>query len=366
MPDSINAIDVSYQTEVSIENKSTEQLTIEANVQYKQAESLAAMSLTMLADVGRKITEIKNRIPHGEFEDWCADNLVFSKKQAERYMKLAAKIDDESSIFSKTSTLTDIGISRVWALLAAPEEVAAEVVENNNVADLTVRELREEISRLKREKKAAEEKAEIAGINSITESATQIVDLENSVMHLNDALQGAKERNKELLDLADQRADRLKEANDKLQKANSSIEGLKMQQTLNEKDLNKAKEALAKEKQKVKDLKAAQDEEVQKRLEEASIELTNKAKEEAFAESEAEIKKHLKNIDELETQIRKLKADNAKLSNTNITKFSVLCGELENTFEEIRKLIDAQNESDPDIGLKMVTGLQMIGKKWIP
>ena len=95
MSESMNAIDVTYQTEVSIENKSTEQLTAEVNVRYRQAESLAGMSLRMLADAGMRLTEIKSRIPHGQFEGWCAENLEFSKSKAEKMMKLAEKMARE-------------------------------------------------------------------------------------------------------------------------------------------------------------------------------------------------------------------------------------------------------------------------------
>ena len=146
MSSNVNAIDVTYQTEVNLENKSTEQLAAEVNVRYHQAEGLANMSAMMLADAGRRLIEIKGRIPHGQFESWCADNLEFSKSKAEKMMKLAERVDDESSLFSKTETFTDIGISRVWALLAAPEEVAAEVIETHDVSDMTVRELKEEIA----------------------------------------------------------------------------------------------------------------------------------------------------------------------------------------------------------------------------
>lgn len=45
-------IDVNYDTEIAIEAKSTEQLTAEVNVRYRQAESLASMSAAMLADAG--------------------------------------------------------------------------------------------------------------------------------------------------------------------------------------------------------------------------------------------------------------------------------------------------------------------------
>ena len=104
MSDSMNAIDVAYQTEVSLESKSTEQLTAETNTFYRQAEQLAGMSAAMLAEAGRRLIEVKNRIPHGEFTDWCENNLEFSYRKAARMMQLAEKMDDENSLFSKMPT----------------------------------------------------------------------------------------------------------------------------------------------------------------------------------------------------------------------------------------------------------------------
>ena len=91
MSDSMNAIDVAYQTEVSLESKSTEELTAETNTYYRQAESLAAMSATMLAEAGRRLIEVKSRIPHGDFTDWCEKNLEFSYRKAARMMQLTTK-----------------------------------------------------------------------------------------------------------------------------------------------------------------------------------------------------------------------------------------------------------------------------------
>ena len=350
MSDSVSAIDVIYQTEISNENKSTEQLAVEANVQYKQAESLAAMSLTVLADVGRKIAEIKGRIPHGGFEDWCKENLVFSKRQAEQYMKLASKIDDENSLFSKTQTFADIGISRVWALLAAPEEVAAEVIETHDVTDMTVRELKEEIARIKEEKENAERKANILEHNnddirkelaSMQRKLTESVS-EDEFAEMQEALREQKK------DLTAQ-INTLRDANT----------------TVTEK-LEKAKEDLKKQKAKQKELEAAKDEEIQKRLEEASAELVNKAKEEAFAEAEAEIKKNIADIETLEEKVRELEAAKAKLSNTSLMEFRTQVDMLQDIYFRINEIITEEKLHDPETGAKMQGALQKIVETWRP
>ena len=94
---------------------------------------------------------VKDKVKHGEFETWCDENLDFSKSKAERMMRLAEKTADENSIFSKASMLTDLSISKVLTLIAAPEEVAAEVIESGDAEDMTVRELQEQIRTLKEE-----------------------------------------------------------------------------------------------------------------------------------------------------------------------------------------------------------------------
>ena len=348
--ESMNAVDVAYRTEVSIESKSTEQLTAEANIQYKQAESLAAMSLTMLAEVGRKITEIKKRIPYGEFENWCADNLVFSKRQAEQYMKLASKIDDENSIFSKTQTFADVGISRVWALLAAPEEVAAEVIEMNAVSDMTVRELKAELARVKEEKEAAERKAEMIDHNNDDirrELASMQRKLSESVSEEEfEQMQAAVNAQKE---------DLTKELSE------AKAESAEIQTKL-----DKAKEDLKKQKAKQKELEASKDEEVRKRVEEVSIELTNKAKEEAVAESEAELKKNAEEIRLLEETVAKLEADKAKLSNTALMEFKVYVDQLQDIYFRICDIITEENLHDEEAGARMQAALQKVVEGWRP
>ena len=99
-------------------------------------------------------------MPHGEFEDWCDDNLAFSIRKARYMMQLAAKMADGCSVFSNRQTFADLEVSKVWAILAAPEEVAEKVIQDPALPDKTVRELKEEIDRLKKESEAAQMKFE--------------------------------------------------------------------------------------------------------------------------------------------------------------------------------------------------------------
>lgn len=328
MSDSMNAIDVAYQTEVSFESKSTEQLTAEVNVRYRQAESLAAMSATMLADAGRRLIEIKGRIPHGQFEDWCAENLEFSKSKAEKMMKLSEKMDDENSLFSKTETFTDIGISRIWALLAAPEEVAAEIVETHDVNEMTVRELKEQIQTLKRRVKEEEDKRHEAEMTVFTPYEQEKADMEANIEHMTEELKEYKA-------------------------AAAELESVK-------KDLEDAKAKLKKQKEKQKALEAAKDEEIRKGIEESRSEIEKKAREDALTESAAEIAKNTDEIMMLQETVEKLEAEKAKLSNTSLMEFKVLCDQLQDIVGKIKILIGKTRDDDDSLAVKMEGALSQL------
>ena len=153
-------IDVEFRELRNIEDKTTEELAQEANTLWQQMEVIGNIGLMMAVQAGQRLQVIKSRLQHGEWEKWCENNLQFSKSKAEKMLKLAKKASDENSIFSKTETFTDLGISRVWALLSTPEEVAKEIVEDPESKDMTVRELQDRIRALTDEAKASKAKAD--------------------------------------------------------------------------------------------------------------------------------------------------------------------------------------------------------------
>lgn len=347
MSESINAIDVVYQTNVAIENKSMEQLAGEINTGYHQAENLARMSYLFLAEVGQKLIEVKGRLKHGHFENWCENNLEFSKSKAEKCMKLAKRMNDENSLFSKTETFTDIEISTVWALLAAPEEVAAEVIETHDVTDMTVRELKEEISRLKNEKAIVENnnddiRKELARAqNKLAEAVTE----EDYSRMQNEYVEAQAELEKELREAKAGAEEEIEKLNQKLQKA---------------------KEDLKKQKEKQKELETSKEEEIKKGIEEALPEIEKKAREEGAADAAATLAQNTEEIMRLTEEVEKLEAEKAKLSNNALMEFKLYVDQLQDIYYKINDIITEQNLHDEDLGAKMQTALQKIVEGWRP
>ena len=327
----MNIIETEYKEITSIQDRETEQLTIEVNTIYQQMEAIGNIGLQLAAEAGERLIEIKGRLAHGEFESWCKDNLTFSKRKAENMMRWSQKCKDENSIFSKTQTFTDLGISKVWALLAAPEEVAEEVLKEG-ASDMSVRELQDEISRLKSEKKTAQEYARA--------SEEEQANLEEEIEILKRQLEEARRE-------SERKAE--EENSQSTSEAEEEIEQLK-------KKLEAAETNLQKTKEKLKTEKNSSD----KKIEEA----ISKAKAEAQKEAEAKTNKSLEDItkkyEESQSVINKLQTALANSENKALAIFKVKSDLLQESFNSCLASIEDVAAEDQEKGDKMKAALRQI------
>lgn len=195
---------VEYNVIKNIETMTPEQLRPEINTLYHQTEAVGNIAVMMMAETGRMLLAVKSKVKHGEFETWCDENLDFSKSKAERMMRLAEKTADENSIFSKASMLTDLSISKVLTLIAAPEEVAAEVIESGDAEDMTVRELQEQIKALRESKdnEIADLQMKLDEAGGYTNSAQEVEDLKKKLEKEKDKNKSLKEKQAAAIDKA--------------------------------------------------------------------------------------------------------------------------------------------------------------------
>lgn len=327
----MNIVETQYKEITSIQGRETEQLTIEVNTIYQQMEAIGNIGLQLAAEAGERLIEIKGRLAHGEFESWCKNNLTFSKRKAENMMRWSQKCKDENSIFSKTQTFTDLGISKVWALLAAPEDVAEEVLKEG-ASDMSVRELQEEISRLKLEKEKVE------GLARATEE--EQANLEEEIEILKRQLEEARRESEREPE---------KENSQSTPEAEEEIEQLK-------KKLEAAESNLQKTKEKLKTEKNSSD----KKIEEA----ISKAKAEAQKEAEAMTSKSLEDItkkyEESQSIINKLQTALANSENKALAIFKVKSDLLQESFNSCLASIEDVAAEDQEKGDKMKAALRQI------
>lgn len=113
---------------------------------------VARTALEGAIQIGLKLKEAKEQVEHGQWENWCHENLNYSKSKTEKLMRIASEYGDENSIYAKTYTCTDLSISKALSLLQVPEEEVKNFNENNDVESMTVKELNDKIKALESEK----------------------------------------------------------------------------------------------------------------------------------------------------------------------------------------------------------------------
>ena len=88
--------------------------------------------------IGRCLIEAKDMLRHGEWLPWLSERVELSERTAQKFMKLARE-------WSNPNTLADLGASKALILLALPEGERDSFLEENNVIDMSARQLEQAI-----------------------------------------------------------------------------------------------------------------------------------------------------------------------------------------------------------------------------
>ena len=308
-------IDVNYEINEAngeLEDKSTEQLCHEANGLYQQMEAVGNVALMMAASAGRRLLIVKERLPHGEFGTWCDNNLDFSQSKANKMMQLAKRSSDENSIFSNSYTCTNLSISKAFALLSAPDDVAKEVIESEGITDMTVSELKAEIANLK------------ARNNELETGTDEMENLKNRIAEL-DAEQSESE---------------------------ISVEEL----TAKDDEIKRLKEKLEKEKAKAQTAKNKTEAAVQEAVDKYKAEY-EKEKAEAVKEGKAKLQAA---YTEAEKTIARLEKELSASSQEDLTTFRAQVNILQEVFQSCCKSLEIIESKDQEQGEKVRSALLQV------
>lgn len=264
---------------------------------------VARTALEGAIQIGFKLKEAKEQVEHGQWENWCRENLNYSKSKTEKLMRIATEYGDENSIYAKTYTCTDLSISKALSLLQVPEEEVGTFAENNDVDSMTVKELNEKIKALESEKdmRAIE-------VNVLTE------EYEKRLSAADDELEHIK---KELTDLQDSTADPDALANLKLK-------------------LAKAEEKEKQLKEEMKAEKDSRDEQIRAAIEEKTDQIRKEAEREAAGridEAERENAELLEKLTEFEKKLE-------NRSDESLLLFKLKSDQLQEVFNECLQAAD--------------------------
>lgn len=143
-----------------------------------------------IIDIGRRLNEAKAVLPHGEWLPWLEDQVHFSEKSAQNYMRVARE-------FPNPQLVADLGVRKALALLELPPFERERFVEENNVIDMTSRELEKAIRERDEARRAAE--AALAEAKTAEESrAKMAADMEALENIHRSALEGEARARQEL------------------------------------------------------------------------------------------------------------------------------------------------------------------------
>lgn len=307
---------VEYQT---IQDESL--TTLASEIQYIERQT-ARIVLEGAIEIGHRLLAAKQKIGHGNFEDWCSENLNYSLRKAENFMRLSTAYGDENSVFAKTQTSADLSISKALSLLALPDEEVESFAETHEISDMSVRELDDEIRKLKEEKAQADKSIEtqeavIQGLNQeLEESKIDLLAKEKEIAELTNTIANA-------------------EAPD-VEEYKQSIDALKA-------EAEKSKEKEKDLKKKIAELKKDNQEEIEKAL--------SDEREKLYEQCKTELKSELARAGEinceLQTEIDNLQKKLKNTSDIDKIRFKVLTDQLQDTFQNCCSLIEDQEK---DVG----------------
>ncbi len=296
--------------------RTVDTVTLEINTLHRQAQQ---MMLGYVIEIGRRLVEVKGMLPYGSWGTYLAQRTPYSQSTANNFMKIFQEYGDENlSLFeegTKSQTFGKLSYTQALALLALPADEREEFSRENQVENMSSRQLqeaikernqaREEAQRLKNAARDLEEaKASLAHAEQSRAKMEEDMRLLNQ--RLEDMNQEAAQKDEELRALRDKPVEVAVMEADPVQLEQARQEGLEQARKEAADQLEKSKAALKKAREKEK----AAREQLQQLQEAAdrAIAMAEEAKKEAAAAGNREVATFQALFDQAQALVNKMGA----------------------------------------------------------
>lgn len=118
-------------------------------------------------EIGRRLVEAKSMLKHGEWGTWLKESVDYSQSTANNLMKIFEEYGSEQlTLFgdnAKSEAFGNLSYTQAVALLGIPADERVEFIEQNNIQEMSTRELQKAIKEkqeLQKKLQESEEKAE--------------------------------------------------------------------------------------------------------------------------------------------------------------------------------------------------------------
>ncbi len=329
--------------EIEAPQRDIETVTSEIKNICQQAQ---AMALMYAIEIGRRLKEAKAILPHGEWGDWLKEKVEFSQSSANNFMRIFEEYgSDQISLFGQTAnsqTLGNLPYTKALKLLAIPAEDRDEFVKENDVENLSSREL----ERLIRERDEANKRAEEADRRAASAEAEQeqykrqqefVKNAQEQIDLQKKAASAAEDQAKALQEQMKQLNEKLDKAKEAEKKAKEKANELKNNPTVPQEIMDKLKA----------DAAAAAAEEAKKKtesaIEEANRKIGEALKQKAIAERAA------KEAEERAEELRK----KAEMANPDVIEFKTVFTQAQEDISRLKTLIERIRSSDEAVARKL-------------
>lgn len=332
----------------SVSGREVDQLARE--IQYYWRKGQAAV-LDCAIEIGRRLTDAKGMLPHGEFGKWVDESFEFSHSSANTFMKLFDEYGaDQLTLFgavTESQTFANLPYSKALALLAVPREEREDFAKEVGAEELSVRELKKAIEDRKAAEARERELEDKLAAAEIAKAAAEALAKE--------ADESRAKVEKLEADLKKRRESELK-LKDKLKAAESNPK-------IPEDVLTKLKEEAEAE------AKAAQGAEIEKKVAEARAEAgkgteeilkqleeakaAQEAAEAAQAQAEAIAKEATANLTEAQKKL--------KMASPTVTEFKALFEQVQEIVKKMRAKIDVVRAEDPETATRLEAAMKAFG-----
>lgn len=96
-------------------------------------------------EIGRRLVEAKEMIEHGEWTNWLEKSVDYSQRTAQNLMRIFEEYGSDQIVLfgdnTKSQAYADLSYSQAVALLGVPAEEREQFLEENDLSEMTTREL---------------------------------------------------------------------------------------------------------------------------------------------------------------------------------------------------------------------------------
>lgn len=322
-------------------------------------DSVRRTALSGAIEIGRRLTEAKELLQHGEWGDWLKREFEFSQSTASRLMQLFREYGaDQGSLFgaeAKYATLQNISVSNALRLIAIPDEEREEFAAEHDIEHKSAREV-DELIRQRQEADARAAAAEKALADADEGHALAMAELD-------ERLHTAQQAERDAKSIAETANARVKALAAERDKTAAELEELRSRPIevavqVDEDAVKKAaEEAKAEAEQKAK----AKLEKLEKKLTAATQEL------EAYKDGDnKELEQSRARVAALEKELaeeRERARKAAELQDADVSAFGVHFANVQRDFNDLLVALNKVRAAAPETGEKLTSAVRALVEK---